>query len=155
MRPHPEGGHYAETYRSSEGIKADALPARFDGERSHSTAILFLLQKGDISQLHRIKSDEAWHFYAGDPLYLFEITPSGDVIETILGTDYLQGQVPQYVVKAGNYFGGYSIGKFSFVGCTVAPGFDFADFEFGYRADLLQAFPNAKTVIEKLTPASD
>ncbi|MEM6812658.1 MAG: cupin domain-containing protein [Pseudomonadota bacterium] len=152
LMPHPEGGYFTETYRASEEIAASAVPERFDGNRSHSTAILFLLQAGDISQLHRIKSDEVWHFYAGDPLHLFEVTPDGTVLETILGTDYAQGHVPQYVVKAGHYFGGFSSGTYSFVGCTVSPGFDFADFEFADHEALLASFPAARSVIKRLSP---
>ena len=152
LKPHPEGGYYCETYRSSEMIPSQALPKRFNGDRTHSTAILFLLQKGDISKLHSIQSDEVWHFYAGDPLHLFEITPEGNVIETILGTDYSVGQIPQYVVKAGHYFGGFSSGTYSFVGCTVAPGFDFSDFAFADRQTLLDLFPNTYSVINRLLP---
>lgn len=155
LKPHPEGGYFTETYRASELISSEALPERFCGDRSHGTAILFLLQKGYISQLHRIKSDEIWHFYAGDPLHLFEITPDGKVIETILGNEYSVGQLPQYVVKAGHYFGGFSSGAYSFVGCTVSPGFDFADFEFANYDALLQSFPDARSVIDRLSPASD
>lgn len=155
LKPHPEGGYFAETYRASEDIAAAALPDRFGGDRSCGTAILFLLRAGDISRLHRIKSDEVWHFHTGDPLRLFEITPQGAVIETVLGSDYTQGHLPQYVVKAGHYFGGFSSGAYSFVGCTVSPGFDFADFEFADCAALSEAFPAARSVIKRLSPPAD
>ncbi len=149
LLPHPEGGFFRETYRSGEEVAKSALPSRFTGARSFSTAILFLLPRGSCSRLHCIRSDEVWHFYAGDPLVVVEITPSGEVVETRLG----QGPecVFQYVVQAGRWFGSYPVGEFSLVGCTVAPGFDFADFEMGSREELLAEFPRARGVVERLT----
>lgn len=151
--PHPEGGFYRETYRAAEDIAHDALPARFTGTRSHATAIYYLLAAGDRSKLHRIRADEIWHFYEGDPLLIVAIAPDGALSVTTLGRDFGQGQVPQHVVPAGHWFGAIPApgSAFALTGCTVSPGFDFADFELGARATLLQAYPQHRDWIEKLT----
>ncbi|GAB4048455.1 cupin domain-containing protein [Spirosoma litoris] len=153
MHPHPEGGYFAETYRSAEAISKEALPNRFSGDRSVSTAIYFLLESHHISALHRIQSDEVWHFYAGGPLEVFVISPAGELTVIRLGNRLDQGQVFQAVVPAGCWFGSKpAMGTdFSLVGCTVAPGFDFADFEMADRMTLLQELPQHKAVIELLT----
>lgn len=152
LAPHPEGGFFRETYRDRGVIPHNALPKRFAGERNYSTAIYFLLPEGQRSRLHRITADEAWHFYLGDPLVVVEIGPNGTTRETTLGSDVLAGQHVQHVVPAGHWFGAYPAtgSRFSLVGCTVAPGFDFADFTMGERAALLQQFPQARDVIERL-----
>lgn len=153
LSPHPEGGAFRESYRSAEATPQAGLPPRFTGPRALSTAIYFLLPEGSRSRLHRIKSDEVWHFYLGGPLLLIEISPEGAVREVVLGRDYAAGQKLQHVVAAGAWFG--SIPQpgagFSFVGCTVAPGFDFADFELGESDVLHKAFPQARAAIELLT----
>ena len=153
LQPHPEGGFYRETYRAGEVIPNAGLPARFHGPRSHATAIYYLLRAGDRSKLHRIKSDEVWHFYEGDALTIIAISPNGQLIETTLGRDFLAGQVPQHVVPAGYWFGCLPARNtaFTLAGCTVAPGFDFADFELADRTTLLAAFPQHKIWIERLT----
>ncbi len=153
LEPHPEGGFYRETYRAPVLISADELAPHFKGARNFSTAIYFLIPAGKHSRLHRIRADEVWHFYGGDPLKIVEITPEGVVKETVLGLNLFQGEVPQYVVTAGNWFGATALaGKnYSLVGCTVAPGFDFADFEMADRATMLRRYPNASNWIEKLT----
>jgi len=148
LRPHPEGGYFTETYRS--GGKA-AYPGL--GARNFSTAIYFLLQAGNRSRLHRLKADEVWHFHLGGPLAVAQIYPDGRVENTILGADVRAGQRLQHAVPAGCWFGSYPCEgtDFSFVGCTVAPGFDFKDFELGSRAELLGRFPGAAELIKKLT----
>ncbi|MBN8825014.1 MULTISPECIES: cupin domain-containing protein [unclassified Spirosoma] len=153
MVPHPEGGYYAETYRSSEKIGQTALPSRFSGERSFCTAIYFLLEQKDVSAFHRIQSDEIWHFYAGGPLEVFIIHPDGKLRTIRLGNNPDQGEVFQDVVPASCWFGSKPAEgtEFSLVGCTVAPGFDFADFELADRNQLLQEFPQHREIIEKLT----
>jgi hypothetical protein len=130
LLPHPEGGWYKETYKSSETIAAAALPKRFAGDRSFSTAIYFLLERGNFSAFHKIKSDECWHFYAGDPLEVFVLQHDGRLEIITLGNDILNGQQFQYVVPANCWFASRpaSQSDYCFVGCTVAPGFDFADF---------------------------
>ena len=150
MAPHPEGGFYRETYRSAGSIPAEALPA-FSGARSYSTAILFLLRQGEVSRLHRIRQDELWHFYLGDPLRLVMISPEGRQAEVVLGQDVTRGQLLQWAVPAGYWFGETPApgSAFSLVGCTVAPGFDFADFELGERETLQRLFPDARELVER------
>lgn len=158
LLPHPEGGFFKETYRSGGGIALDYLPPDFgQGSelRQFSTAIYYLLEAGQFSSLHRIKSDEVWHFYAGSCLEVYSISPSGELAVLKLGSDPSQGQVFQGMVPAGDWFGATLAdsqpGNYALVGCTVAPGFDFNDFELGTRADLLAAFPQHESVIQKLT----
>jgi len=153
LEPHPEGGFYRQTYRSEGSI---ARPEGFSGPRSFSTAIYFLLPEGRCSMLHRIRSDEVWHFYAGGPLELFEIDERGALVKTALGADLAAGQLPQYVVKAGRWFGAspFPAAGYSLVGCTVAPGFDFSDFELARRAELLARYPHLADLVLRLTPAA-
>lgn len=143
MERHPEGGFFNESYRAAAGP---------DG-KSFSTAIYFLLAAGDVSRLHRLKSDEVWHFYDGGPLTVAVINPKGKVESVVLGRDHAAGERLQYVVPAGCWFGAFTCEgtAYSLVGCTVAPGFDFADFEMGVRSDLLEKFPSAKELVLKLT----
>ena len=149
---HPEGGWYRETYRSDEMISSNSLPERFGGIRSFCTAIYFLLEKKDISALHRIKSDELWHFYAGETLTLHLLTPQGEHRAINLGTDIASGETYQAVVPAGCWFGAEvsGDGDYSLVGCTVAPGFDFTDFEMGIRDSLLKQFPDHTGIILRM-----
>lgn len=149
MLPHPEGGYYLENYRSSQTINPDG----FNGPRTTCTSIYFLLEKDQFSALHRIKSDEIWHFYEGDPLEIIEITPEGKHSATKLGRNILGGEKLSYVVKAGNWFASRPLigSKFSLVGCTVAPGFDFQDFEMPERKWFLEKFPALSDLICGLT----
>lgn len=151
MRPHPEGGHYAETYRSGGIIPASALP-RIGAARSYATAILFLLRRGERSRLHRLAHDEMWHFHLGDPLRLAVLRPDGAAEEILLGPDVLHGHHVQYVVPGGCWFGATPApgSAFALVGCTVAPGFDFADFEMADAAALAKAFPHAAALVREL-----
>ena len=153
MRPHPEGGFFAETYRSPERLAPDALPTRFAGTRVFGTAIYFLLEGHHVSALHRIQSDEIWHFYAGNPLDVFVLSENG-ALETIrLGQNPDAGERFQAVVPAGRWFGAKPVWPdgYALVGCTVAPGFDFEDFELADRAALLAQFPQHQALIERLT----
>jgi len=149
MKPHPEGGFYTETYRSSEVIPVHCLPESFIGTRNVCTAILYLLKENDFSALHRIRQDEMWHFYLGGTLRLIVISPEGEWTEILLGQNVTAGEYVQYVVPAGHWFGAMPVvdAGFSFVGCTVAPGFDFEDFELGERAELLKQYPQHKDSI--------
>lgn len=150
MTPHPEGGFYRETYRSAGSIPATALPG-FPGERSYSTAILFLLRQGDVSHLHRIRQDEIWHFYLGGPLRLAMLSPEGVWSEIILGGEVMNGQQLQYAVPAGYWFGATPAegSAFCLVGCTVAPGFDFADFEMAECGTLESRYPAERSHIRE------
>jgi len=165
LQPHPEGGWFAETYRG-----ADHVTTSSGARRASSTAIYFLICPGNVSRLHRIASDEVWHFYLGGPLAVVEVGNEAEFgpahhKATILGQDIAHGQMVQYTVKAGTWFGCYPLEHeqdaggdgegskevYSFVGCTVAPGFEFSDFELASRAALLAEFPQAHEVIVKLT----
>lgn len=153
LEPHPEGGYFKETYRAKGMIVKDTLGSEFTGSRNYSTAIYFLIPEGKKSKLHRLRSDEVWHFYLGGPLVVAQIFPDGRAQEVVLGPDFRKGQWLQHVVLAGCWFGSYPQdgSSYSFVGCTVAPGFDFADFEMGKREDLLRQFPQAEESILRLT----
>lgn len=152
LLPHPEGGWYKETYKSSESIEADALPERFDHTRVFSTAIYFLLEQGNFSAFHRIKSDECWHFYAGQTLQVFVIQQNGELEIIDLGNNITEGQVFQYVVPANCWFASRPSkeGDFCFVGCTVSPGFDFADFELADAKALSAIYPQHAKIINEL-----
>lgn len=143
LEPHPEGGFYSRTYVSDEQIPATALPARFGANRFISTAIYFLLEGKDYSAFHRIKSDELWHFYTGDDLHIYVIHPDGRGEVLLLGNDLANGYGFQQVVQAGCWFASKPANEnsFSLVGCTVAPGFDFADFEMANQEELLLQYP--------------
>jgi len=151
--PHPEGGHFRETYRAAESIAGAHLPARYGGPRVHSTAIYFLLRAGEVSSLHRIKSDEIWHFYAGRPLVVSAIRPDGGRRDLTLGPDPDDGQSLQGIVPAGAWFGAALRpgAPYALVGCTVAPGFEFADFERADHRALVERFPQHAALIERLT----
>ncbi len=150
LLPHPEGGYYCETYRSTGGYHAGGSENDY---RAYSTAIYFLLTRGNFSALHRIKSDEVWHFYFGDPVHIHAISPQGAYSLAVLGNELSRGEWPQHVVPAGHWFGSETAGEmgYSLVGCTVAPGFDFADFELAEREALIAAFPAHREIIIKFT----
>ncbi len=151
--PHPEGGYYRESYRSAISIAREALPPEFTGPRLVSTAIYFLLEGNNFSAFHRLRSDELWHFYAGTAITVHIIEPDGGYSEIQLGSDPEAGDFPQAVVKAGCWFASRvrDPGAFALAGCTVAPGFDFADFELGKRSELVRLFPQHREWIERLT----
>ncbi len=152
LQPHPEGGYYRQTYRSSESIPASALPNRFDGDRYFSTAIYFLLTANNFSAFHRIKSDELWHFYSGDGLLIHVIHPNGQYELLQLGSDMEKGESFQLLVPAGSWFASECKpgAAFSFVGCTVAPGFDFNDFELANASQLSALYPQHGHIIRRL-----
>jgi predicted cupin superfamily sugar epimerase len=154
LTPHPEGGFFRETYRADETIASAHLPARFGGERAFATAIYFLLEGWQISRLHRIRSDELWHFHAGGPVAVDSIAPDGALGHAVLGPEVEAGQVFQHVVPAGHWFGAAleRPASYALVGCTVAPGFDFAELELAHRDALLAQFPQHRALIERLTP---
>ncbi|MCF0062085.1 cupin domain-containing protein [Dyadobacter chenwenxiniae] len=154
LAPHPEGGYYAETYRAAENVPQQALPSRFNGDRSFSTGIYFLLETHNFSAFHKIKSDEMWHFYAGEALEIFVIHEEQMEMQVIkLGDDPENGETFQAVVPAGAWFASRPAqgSTYALVGCTVAPGFDFADFEMAERAALQMQFPEFDQIIEELT----
>jgi uncharacterized protein len=152
LQPHPEGGFFKETYRSSEKMKSRHLPERYQGDRSFSTAIYFLLRSQDRSVFHRIKSDELWHFYQGNTLLIYILTEQGLKTHR-LGPDLSAGDSLQVVVPAYCWFGARveNPNGFALCGCTVAPGFDFEDFEMANRDYLLSLYPNEEEIITQLT----
>ena len=151
--PHPEGGFYRQTYISRESIAHPHLPPRYNGPRPFSTAIYFLLEHPDFSAFHRLRSDEIWHFYAGASLTLWLISPKGVLSSLSLGPDPNQKHNFQAVVPAGHWFAASldAPRAYALVGCTVAPGFEFADFELAQREELSRRFPQHRRLIERLT----
>ncbi|MDO9377172.1 MAG: cupin domain-containing protein [Ferruginibacter sp.] len=152
LLPHPEGGYYRENYRAIETIPRIALPKRYKGDRHYSTAIYFLLEQGNYSAFHRIQSDECWHFYAGDCLLIHVIHLNGRLETIRLGADFNQGEVFQAVVPAGVWFASEPAtgSEYALVGCTVAPGFDFSEFELADREQLSKQYPQHHTLIQCL-----
>ncbi|MFO0659184.1 MAG: cupin domain-containing protein [Polyangiaceae bacterium] len=149
LAPHPEGGHYRETFRSSQQLNITA-----ERVRAASTAIYFLLPVGVFSALHKVSSDEVWHHYDGAPVELHMLTEAGHHEKVILGRDLSSGQRPQHVVPAGVWQAAVPLGGLyphALCGCTVAPGFDFADFEMPSRAELVKRFPAHIAMIQSLT----
>ncbi len=153
LEPHPEGGYFRQTYKADMVVAKEALPAGFVGDRAVSTAIYFLLEGENFSAFHRLRSDEVWHYYAGDPLVVHVIEPEGEYSRILLGCDLEAGQVLQAVVRAGCWFASHVVDwkSFAVVGCTVAPGFEFEDFEMGKRRELGASYPQHGELIEKLT----
>ncbi|KAJ3213814.1 hypothetical protein HDU67_002408 [Dinochytrium kinnereticum] len=158
LLPHVEGGHYPQVYKSLDEIPASSLPTRFTGSnpRAFSTSIHFLLRSTEKSHLHRLKSDETWHFYRGDALKVIMLDEEKQTMTSVLiGQNFEEGEVPQFTVPHGVWFGSFSTGRYSFVGCTVSPGFDFEDFELAERDELGMKFEGAgeevKSMIKYLT----
>jgi predicted cupin superfamily sugar epimerase len=153
LEPHVEGGYFKETYRSAENIDKRALHERFSDDRSFCTAIYFLLHNNDFSAFHRIKQDELWHFYSGDPLIIHIIDWRGNYSQIKLGMNLDDGESFQAMVPHGSWFGANLKARDSFalVGCTVAPGFAVDDLEIAKRDVLVNLFPEHRQIIEQLT----
>jgi len=148
LEAHPEGGWYRQ---SAVSVKVLELGGA-DASRKLWSSIYFLLEAGDASHLHRLTADELWYFHAGSPLSIYMISPDGDLEIRRLGLNMAAGELPQQLVPAGWIFGScMQEGAYSLVGCMVAPGFEFSDFELFERNDLLQKFPQHETVIRLLT----
>lgn len=151
--PHPEGGYYREIYRSEEKIDINHLPERFNCERSFSTSIYYMLVKEQISVFHKLKSDEIWHFYYGSPLFIHLLDAKSGYKKLKLGNNLPDGETPQFIIPKETFFAAEVVDKKSFalIGCTVSPGFEFADFEFGIADQLLKQFPQQKELIIRLS----
>ena len=153
LKPHPEGGYFKETYRSLGKINKDSLHSTYNGKRSYSTCIYFLLTSDTFSAFHKIKQDEIWHFYDGSPIILHTISETGNHHEYTIGRDFSKGEIPQLVVPGNHWFAAEVINKndYSLVGCTVSPGFDFSDFELPTRKELITKFPASESLITEFT----
>ena len=154
LEPHPcEGGHFRQTYRCRLTIPASALPGDYSGERSVSTAIYYLLTPGTFSEIHRLPTDEVFHFYLGDPVEMLQLRTdgSGEVIR--IGNNLAAGELPQ-VLAPGNVWQGSRLiagGQFALLGTTVAPGFEYADYMSGRRDELIDSYPAFAEMIAALT----
>lgn len=152
LAPHPEGGHFAEVFRAPLQVSSAAHPS----ERAASTAIYFLLKAGELSALHRVRSDELWHHYAGDTLELHEFDAAHHR-QLRLGNALDRGERPLVIIPAGRWqaarapSGAEALHGFTLCGCTVAPGFDFADFELPSREQMLRELPLHRDWVQALT----
>ena len=153
LKPHPEGGYYKEIYRAGEMILSEHLPKRYKSSRNFATSIYFLLEENQVSNFHRLKSDEQWHFYDGSSIVIYVIEEGGNLNKILLGRNIENGESLQAVIKHNSWFAAELSDNTSFalIGCTVTPGFDFSDFELGKRNDLIEAFPQYRELIDKLT----
>lgn len=156
LQPHPiEGGFFRETYRSTGTIPAADLPAgyRTESGRSFGTAIYYLLTPETFSEMHRLPTEEVFHFYLGGPVRMLQLFPDGSGREVVIGADVLAGQRPQVIVPPGVWQGSrLEPGvEFALLGATMAPGFDYADYEQGRRGPLMEQYPEQADVIRELT----
>lgn len=152
LKPHPEGGYYREIYRSEEKINSLALPKRYGGDRNFSTSIYYLLKEGEYSRLHRLKSDEIYHFYLGASVEIFLVYPNGKIETKILGNNLERGESLQIIVPKNVWQGLRLVGngRFSLMGTTVSPGFDYNDFELGDEKKLQKIIKINKKIREFL-----
>ena len=153
MQPHPvEGGFFAETYRSAGAVPQQSLPG-YPAARSLATAIFYMLTPGTMSAMHRVRGDEMFHFYLGDPVEMLQLHPdrSGEVV--VLGQDILAGMKLQHNVRGGVWQGSRlrEGGNFALLGTTMAPGFEYQDYETGQRAELISQFPAFAELIRART----
>ena len=153
LKPHPEGGYYCETYRSRERVSREHLPSRYVYDRAFSTAIYFLLKGDQVSKFHRLRSDEIWHYYQGSSLTVYIVSADGTLKARKLGPGVEGEENFQMTIQAGCWFGAEVDEKdsYSLIGCTVAPGFEFEDFELGKREELMSDYPRYREIIAKLT----
>ena len=154
LQPHPiEGGHFRETYRAAGKIPAASLPGGYSGDRSFGTAIYYLLTPDTFSEMHRLPLEEVFHLYLGGPVRMLQLHPDGTGRELIIGSDVLAGQQPQLVVPPGVWQGSLLEPgvEFALLGATMAPGFDYGDYEQGRRAPLIAQYPDHARRITELT----
>lgn len=155
LDPHPrEGGWFRETWRAGEPIPLEALPpGQYKGPRSAGTAIYYLLEPGNFSEMHKLASDEVFHFYLGDPVEMLQLWPDGKATRLVLGQDIVNGQLLQTVVPHDVWQGTRLIdgGTVALLGCTVSPGFDYADYVSATRDELSRRWPDWTEMIALLT----
>ena len=153
--PHPkEGGFFVRTYEAAESLPAAAfLDGRYAGARKTGTCIYYLLEQGTFSEMHRLQSDEVFHFYMGDAVELLQLLPDGSGQLVVIGTDLVAGERPQVVVERGVWQGARlrEGGAWALMGCSVSPGFEFEDYEAGRREELVQGWGEFAAMIEGLT----
>ena len=154
LKPHKEGGFFVESWRAPERLAANALPPRYSGARSLSTAIYYLITPESFSRLHRLRSDELFHFYLGDPVEFLLISPKGKGTTTIVGPDVLSGHSLQLVVRRGTWQGARLLkgGRFALLGTTMAPGFEYDDYEEADAGALAKKHPASAALIRELCP---
>lgn len=150
-----EGGYFRQTYQSAEVIPRQGLPARYHSEKAFSTAIYYLLSSDpdSFSALHRLPTDEMYHFYLGDPVEMLLLHPDGRSQRVVLGSDVLNGQAVQFVVLRDVWQGSRLVpgGRFALLGTTMAPGFGPDDFVAGDRSALIRHYPDCADFIRSLT----
>jgi predicted cupin superfamily sugar epimerase len=154
LEQHPcEGGYFVQTWKAQEEIPQAALPARYSGARAAGTAIYYLLEPSTFSEMHRLVSDEVFHFYLGDPVEMLQLWPDGSDRVVVLGDNLAAGMLPQVVVPKDVWQGSRLRpgGQLALLGCTVSPGFDYADYETGKRAELMETYPGCAELIRRLT----
>jgi len=158
LTPHPrEGGSFIRTYASAEMLRAATFePGRYSGSRHIATAIYYLIEPGSFSMMHRLKSDELFHFYAGDPVEMLQLQSHGSGTTIRIGNVLARGERPQVLVPRGVWQGAHLLpgGAWALLGCTVNPGFSYADYETGLRAELCAAWPSFSKLIVELTHAA-
>jgi predicted cupin superfamily sugar epimerase len=153
LEKHPEGGWFKETFRSDEILSKKSLPGRYTSFRTVSTSIYYLLKGNEFSSFHRLKSDEIWHFYNGSPVSVYIISPSGNLTINTCGPFADKGNTFQLLIPKGSWFAAKvsDATSYTLLGCTVAPGFDFEDFELGKREFLINRFPQHAEIIKGFT----
>lgn len=153
LAPHPEGGHFRETWRAEREVPAAHVVPGASGVRAAGTAITYLLAGAEVSRLHRLRTDEVWHHYQGGPLVLHLLPRDGGHRAVVLGDPRTPATRWQAVVPAGCWFGAEltTADDYALLGCTMAPGFDHADFELADAAALLSAYPDQAPLIRRLT----
>jgi uncharacterized protein len=153
LEKHPEGGYFRETYRSPDVLSPAGMPPRYPRARNASTSIYYLLEGKDMSVFHRLRSDETWYFHEGNPLAVYLMDPANGLRRVILGSHPVKGEEYQCPIPAGTWFAAHLLDStgYAFIGCNVAPGFDFEDFEIGKREELLGQFPQHGDTIRLLT----
>ena len=158
LKPHPrEGGWYVRTYEAGEFVAAAAFSdGRYAGARRTGTAIYYLLEPETFSEMHRLQSDEVFHFYVGDAVEMLQLKDGGSGEMVVIGNDLSRGQQPQVVVERGVWQGSRLVkgGRWALLGCTVSPGFEFEDYEAGERAELSAGWPEFAAEIMALTRAA-
>jgi predicted cupin superfamily sugar epimerase len=158
LKPHPqEGGWYVRTYESTEFVPApNFTDGRYDGSRRTSTAIYYLLEPETFSEMHLLQSDEIFHFYAGDPVEMLQLSPDGTGKRVLIGNDFASSERPQVLVERGIWQGSRLVpgGAWALLGCTVSPGFEFADYSEGKRTELIARWPEWASLIAELTRSS-